>query len=159
MCWGGGGRWWQWKLPIAKNDFSSTRRIDTESPVGFCFHCFVFFFFFWQGLSLSLTGNSLAVPHVERDPSPAYTFFTLCCRSRPHHCHLASFQEPPPRAQHLVSAVHVIKSLSYTQAHSAVCCCCSVAKLCPTLCDPMDCSTPGSSVLHCLSELAQLHVH
>ena len=25
-------------------------------------------------------------------------------------------------------------------------CCCSVAKLCPTLCDPMDCSLPGSSV-------------
>ena len=29
------------------------------------------------------------------------------------------------------------------------CCCCSVAKLCPTLCDPMDCSTPGFPVLHC----------
>ena len=29
------------------------------------------------------------------------------------------------------------------------CCCCSVAKSCPTLCDPMDCSMPGSSVLHC----------
>ena len=26
--------------------------------------------------------------------------------------------------------------------------CCSVVKLCPTLCDPMDCSTPGSPVLH-----------
>ena len=24
-------------------------------------------------------------------------------------------------------------------------CCCSVAKLCPTFCDPMDCSRPGSS--------------
>ena len=24
------------------------------------------------------------------------------------------------------------------------CCCCSVAQLCPVLCDPMDCSTPGS---------------
>ena len=33
------------------------------------------------------------------------------------------------------------------------CCCCSVAKLCPTLCDPMDCSTPGSSVLRSLLEL------
>ena len=29
---------------------------------------------------------------------------------------------------------------------SAPCCCCSVAKLCPTLCDPMDCNSPGSSV-------------
>ena len=26
------------------------------------------------------------------------------------------------------------------------CCCCSVTKLCPTLCDPLDCSPPGSSV-------------
>ena len=28
-----------------------------------------------------------------------------------------------------------------------------------TLCDPMDCSTPGFSVLHHLPELAQTHVH
>ena len=28
-------------------------------------------------------------------------------------------------------------------------CCCSVTQLCPTLCDPMDCSTPGFLVLHC----------
>ena len=37
-------------------------------------------------------------------------------------------------------------------------CCCSVAKSCPTLCNPMDCSAPGSPGLyHCL-ELAQTHV-
>jgi len=36
-------------------------------------------------------------------------------------------------------------------------CCCSVTKLCLTLCEPMDCSTPGSSVLHSLLELAQIH--
>ena len=27
-------------------------------------------------------------------------------------------------------------------------CCCSEAKLCPILCDPMDCSRPGFAVLH-----------
>ena len=27
------------------------------------------------------------------------------------------------------------------------------------LCDPMDCSTSGSSVLHCLLEFFQIHVH
>ena len=32
-------------------------------------------------------------------------------------------------------------------------------KLCLTLCNPMDCSTPGFSVLHCLPELAQTHAH
>ena len=35
----------------------------------------------------------------------------------------------------------------------------SVAQLCPTLCNPMDCSAPGSPVLHYLQELAQTHVH
>ena len=34
--------------------------------------------------------------------------------------------------------------------------CCSVAKSCPTLCDPMDCSTPGFPVLHYLPELLKL---
>ena len=36
---------------------------------------------------------------------------------------------------------------------------CSVAKLCPILCDPMDCSTPGSSFLHCLLVFGQIHAH
>ena len=40
------------------------------------------------------------------------------------------------------------------------CCCCSVAQSCLTLCDPMDCSTPGFPVLHYyLLEFAQTHVH
>ena len=30
---------------------------------------------------------------------------------------------------------------------------------CPTLCSPMDCSTPGFSILHYLSEFAQILVH
>ena len=37
--------------------------------------------------------------------------------------------------------------------------CCSVAKLRPTLCDPMDYSTPGFPVLHHLPALAQTHVY
>ena len=35
----------------------------------------------------------------------------------------------------------------------------SVPKSCLTLCDPMDCSTPGFPVLHYLSEFAPIHVH
>ena len=35
----------------------------------------------------------------------------------------------------------------------------SVAQSCPTLCDPMDCSTPGFPVHHQLLELTQTHVH
>ena len=39
------------------------------------------------------------------------------------------------------------------------CCCCSVDKLCLTLCDPIDCSTLGFPVHHHLLEFAQTHVH
>ena len=35
----------------------------------------------------------------------------------------------------------------------------SVTQSCPTLWDPMNCSTPGFPVLHQLPELAQTHVH
>ena len=37
--------------------------------------------------------------------------------------------------------------------------CCSATQSCLTLCDPMDYSTPGFPVLHCLLEFAQTHVH
>ena len=40
-----------------------------------------------------------------------------------------------------------------------VACCCSVAQSCLTLCDPMDCNTPGFPVLLHLLEFAQTHVH
>ena len=39
------------------------------------------------------------------------------------------------------------------------CCCCSVTQSCLTLCDPMDCSTPGFPVHRYLPEFAQTHVH
>ena len=35
----------------------------------------------------------------------------------------------------------------------------SVTQSCPTLCDPMDCSTPGFPVPHQLLELTQTHIH
>ena len=36
---------------------------------------------------------------------------------------------------------------------------CSVTQSCPTLCNPMDCSTLGFPVQHHLPELAQTHTH
>ena len=35
----------------------------------------------------------------------------------------------------------------------------SVSQSCPTLCNPMDCSTPGLPVHHQLPEFTQTHVH
>ena len=37
--------------------------------------------------------------------------------------------------------------------------CCSIAKSCPTLCDPMYCSMPGFPVLYYLPKFVQTHVH
>ena len=38
-------------------------------------------------------------------------------------------------------------------------CCCSVTQSCPTLCNPMDCSTPVLPVPHHLLKFDQIHVH
>ena len=53
--------------------------------------------------------------------------------------------------QNLIPGDHLSRH-SYTLINS-------VAQLFPTLCDPMDCSTPGFSVHHQLLELAQTHAH
>ena len=51
------------------------------------------------------------------------------------------------------------KSRINFSSHPCSCCYCSVTKSCLTLCDPMDCSTPGFPVFHYLPEFAQTHVH
>ena len=35
----------------------------------------------------------------------------------------------------------------------------SIAQSCPTLCDPMDCSTPGLLVHHQLLQFTETHIH
>ena len=59
----------------------------------------------------------------------------------------------------LVPSQEIEDSLTLQNAFSCSlsgsCSCCSVAKSCPTLCDPMDCSLPGFSVHHYLSEFAE----
>ena len=51
------------------------------------------------------------------------------------------------------------QGIHITWVFEQICCFPSVAQSCPTLCDPMDCSTPGFPVHHHLPELAQTHVH
>ena len=50
---------------------------------------------------------------------------------------------------HSVLRIHLLDNMRYSSA----------AQSCPTVCDPMDCSTPGFPVLHHLPEFAQTHVH
>ena len=57
----------------------------------------------------------------------------------------------PPRSS---TWENLLWSLLYLSAQSS-----SVAQSCPTLCDPMDCSTPSLPVHHQLLESTQTHVH
>ena len=50
-------------------------------------------------------------------------------------------------------------SLLYGQLGNDVIQFSSVAQSCPTLCDPMNCSTPGLPIHHQLPEFTQTHVH
>ena len=54
--------------------------------------------------------------------------------------------------------IHCIVFKEYTMTQTSVQFS-SVTQSCLTLCDPMDCSTPGLPVHHQLLELAQTHVH
>ena len=59
---------------------------------------------------------------------------------------------PPLHCQHHHCLLSVHNVWNVAQFHS-------VTQSCLTLCDPMDCSTPGFPVHHQLLELAQTHVH
>ena len=64
-------------------------------------------------------------------------------------CHTQVYctQSPCPCSSSLL--IHQFSSVQFS----------SVAQLCPTLCDPMNCSMPGLSVHHHLPEFTQTHVH
>ena len=77
-------------------------------------------------------------------------------------------QGPPrplqPSRHQLADSQHCELTLHTNVAHSAPVpgeqdwprCCRSAAQSCPTLCDPMDCSTPGFPVLYQLPELLKI---
>ena len=49
----------------------------------------------------------------------------------------------------MISDYYLLKAIQFS----------SVAQSCPTLCDPMNCSTPGLPVHHQLPEFTQTHIH
>ena len=55
------------------------------------------------------------------------------------------------------STIHRINHRILTDSKNIIYC--PVAKLCLTLCNPMNCKTTGFSVLHFLPEFSQTHVH
>ena len=58
-----------------------------------------------------------------------------------------------PSADKWIRKLWYIYTMEYSVQFS------SVAQSCPTLCNPMNCSTPGLPVHHQLPELTQTHVH
>ena len=60
------------------------------------------------------------------------------------------------RHNHLDTHTHKIDKTMIFE-HLVCCCCCLVSRLCPILCNPVDCSMPGFTVLHYLPEFAQIH--
>ena len=60
--------------------------------------------------------------------------------------------------QHLEQCLAKIKSLIHIR-HRSYNCCCSVTQSCLTLCDPMNCNTPGLPVHHQLPELVMPSNH
>ena len=62
-----------------------------------------------------------------------------------------------PHLLHLLHCRRILYLLSHMESPNSIYCCCrSVAKLCPTLCDSMDCSTPGFPVLTISCNLLKL---
>ena len=60
---------------------------------------------------------------------------------------------------HSTASCHSKEGWAHIVVHTQFCSCFSVTKSWPTLCDPMDCSTPGFSVQHYHWEFPQTHVH
>ena len=83
-------------------------------------------------------------------------FWVLILRSIVSRCVLQVVNNEPEN----ISGCLNIFSHSWSRSHdNTYCQFSSVAQSCPTLCDPMGCSTPGFPVLHHHSELAQTQVH
>ena len=105
---------------------------------------------------------------------PNHTLHNQCFKSQMnwatkfcliHHIHLTSCQLTTTSSsisttfcRENASIISKWQKMLFGSLSNHVFCCCSVTKLCPALCNPMACSTPGFFVLLYLLEFAQTHV-
>ena len=96
---------------------------------------------------------------LHRMTSVPQTYFLLLYTSEPLFRQSLSFKWPPVFIFYgCITNYHKVSSLTkrgwfcFSQFSS-------IAQWCPTLCDPVDCSTLGFPVRHQLLEMAQTHVH
>ena len=113
---------------------------------------------------MSTALRSLSFSHSDYDNTPSLCFHILLHTATITHSHnhlwSCWWQDPcliylyNPFVQHMIR-----HQAGYMGMIQLVLLLCSVTQSCPALCDPMDCSTPGSPVLHSLLEFVQIHVH
>ena len=113
---------------------------------------------YWSGLSCPPPGD-LPDPYLLHLPLSAGRFFTTVPPGKPKGDAVTasgnkqSFSFP----SHLPTIIAPKNSNPLSLSSSAQFS--SAAQLCPTLCDPMNCSMPGLPVHHQLPEFTQTHVH
>ena len=73
--------------------------------------------------------------------------------------HLYQFHPTLSSFLQLYKSISMHGNVGQKRFFNTINCCCLVAKLCVTLCDPINCSMPGFPVLHYLPEFAQTHAH
>ena len=103
------------------------------------------------------------IPHNQpaKEAQDSHSPESACFPLRAYHLCKPSFCFPDLLLLSLNSLCHDTRTYSLVSiiTNYTICYCCSVAQSCPTLCDPMDCSTPDFPVLYQLLELAQTPVH
>ena len=116
----------------------------------------------WSRLSFPFSGV-LPDPGIEvASPTLAHGFFTSEPPRKPVKGNggLAKLNLVPQTGEIFLGHLLCVELCQRDENHQISCRhCCSVARWCLTLCDPMDCSTSGFPVFHYFPEFAQTHVH
>ena len=99
-----------------------------------------------QSMGLQSVGQDLGTEQRQHLPSYLVPYHTLIS---------VRFNACPPHI--FVYAACSSSFFFYHGKHSSLNC--SVDQSCPTLVNPMDCSTPGFPVFHHLPKFSQVHVH
>ena len=99
--------------------------------------------------------------YVTHPPSPSSQYI-IQTHSSFHPGNVSLLKASPgslPTDLHLRRRENLAAMLWILNPAVSCCCCFSVVKSCPTLCNLMDYSRPGFPVLHCLPEFGQTPVH
>ena len=109
---------------------------------------------YWSGLPFPIPGdrNSSQPRDWTQVSCIAGGFFTVKLPGKLRYCHLLTHTEN-------LFAIFFIPSTKLGTRDKRCVQFSSVAQSCPTLCDPMNRSTPGLPVHHQLPEFTQTHVH